>query len=61
MDVKVLQYIMGHSRISVTMEVYDHILPQIYLKFTSNSKKACEKMRQFETILKSRDLKSPEK
>lgn len=24
-DVKVLQYIMGHSRISVTMEVYNHI------------------------------------
>lgn len=28
MDVKVLQYIMGHSRISVTMEVYNHISPE---------------------------------
>lgn len=27
-DPKVLQYIMGHSRISVTMEVYNHISPE---------------------------------
>lgn len=25
MDVKVLQYIMGHAHIDVTMEVYNHI------------------------------------
>ncbi len=25
MDVKVLQYIMGHAQIDVTMEVYNHI------------------------------------
>ena len=25
MDVKVLQYIMGHANIDVTMEVYNHI------------------------------------
>ncbi len=25
MDVKVLQYIMGHANIAVTMEVYNHI------------------------------------
>lgn len=25
MDVKVLQYIMGHAHINVTMEVYNHI------------------------------------
>lgn len=27
-DPKVLQYIMGHSRISVTMEVYNHVSPE---------------------------------
>lgn len=27
-DPKVMQYIMGHSRISVTMEVYNHISPE---------------------------------
>ena len=25
MDIKVLQYIMGHAHISVTMEVYNHL------------------------------------
>ena len=29
MDPKVLQYIMGHSRISVTMDVYNNISPEL--------------------------------
>jgi hypothetical protein len=28
MDVKVLQYIMGHNSINVTMEVYNHVSPE---------------------------------
>lgn len=27
-DPKVLQYIMGHSRMAVTMEVYNHVSPE---------------------------------
>ena len=40
---------------------YDCMTDIFYFKFTSNSKKVCEKMKQFETILKSIDFKNPRK
>lgn len=42
-DPKVLQYIMGHSRISVTMEVYNHISPD-------RNRKEMDKMEKIRLI-----------
>ncbi len=43
-DPKVLQYIMGHSKISVTMEVYNHVS-------TERSHKEIEKLEQIRLIV----------
>lgn len=44
MDPKVLQYIMGHSKISVTMEVYNHATKE-------RNKKEMEKMERLRMIM----------
>lgn len=43
MDPKVLQYIMGHSNIAVTMEIYNHISPE-------RNRKEMEKMESIRLI-----------
>lgn len=42
-DLKVLQYIMGHSKISVTMEVYNHVLAE-------RNRKEMDKMEKIRLI-----------